>query len=52
MIHVGAHGLVTEDIITYTNRRGTSIGGLVDGRQYYVVWLADDDDTPTATSRS
>ena len=52
-IHVGAHALVTEDVITYTNRRGTSIGGLVDGRSYFVVWLADDDPTtPIATSRS
>ena len=46
MIHVGAHALVTEDTITYTNRRGTSIGGLVDSRPYYVVALVDDDTTP------
>ena len=39
-------------MITYTNRRGTSIGSLVDGRVYYVVALVDDDDTPTATSPS
>ena len=46
MIHVGPHALVTEDVITYTNRRGTSIGNLVDGRDYYVIQLVDDDTTP------
>ena len=47
MIHVGPHALVTEDVIKYTNRRGTSIGNLVDGRDYYVIALTDDEDTPT-----
>ena len=37
MIYVGPTSLVTEDVITYTNRRGTSIGNLVDGRDYVVV---------------
>ncbi|MBW8892489.1 MAG: hypothetical protein JF617_10165, partial [Burkholderiales bacterium] len=36
-IYIGPNALVDEDTITYTNRRGTSIGGLVDGRQYFVV---------------
>jgi len=36
-IYVGPNALVDEDVITYTNRRGTSIGGLVDGRQYFIV---------------
>ncbi len=40
-IYVGNTALVTEDTITYTNRRGTSIGGLVDGREYYVIALDD-----------
>jgi hypothetical protein len=43
MIHVGDSSLVTEDIVTYTNRRGTSIGGLVDGREYFVVNVGDDE---------
>src|SRR3990167_5940804 len=42
MIHVGAHALVTEDVITYTNRYGTSIGNLRDGDSYYVIALEDD----------
>ncbi|MCR9293765.1 MAG: hypothetical protein NXI32_13655, partial [bacterium] len=45
MIYVGPHALVTEDVIEYTNRRGTSIGNLVDGREYYVIALEDDDST-------
>ena len=48
MIHVGPHALVTEDVIEYTNRFGTSIGNLVDGRSYYVITLADD---PTTLDR-
>jgi hypothetical protein len=36
-IYVGSHALVTEDAITYSNRRGTSIGGLVDGRKYIII---------------
>lgn len=48
MIHVGPHALVTEDVIEYTNRFGTSIGNMVDGRSYYVVALADD---PTTLDR-
>ncbi|MEO7134919.1 MAG: calcium-binding protein, partial [Vicinamibacterales bacterium] len=46
MIHVGPHALVTEDTITYTNRFGTSIGGLRDGNTYYVIALSDDASTP------
>ena len=46
MIHVGPHALVTEDAITYTNRFGTSIGNLVDGREYFVVQQEDDPTTP------
>lgn len=42
-IRVGPHALATEDTITYQNRRGTSIGGLVDGREYYVLALEEDD---------
>ena len=41
MIHVGPNALVTEDTVTYTNRYGTSIGGLVDGATYYVVQVPD-----------
>jgi hypothetical protein len=40
-IYVGANALVTEDTITYTNRRGTSIVGLVDGWEYYVIDVGD-----------
>ncbi|HZF80990.1 MAG TPA: LEPR-XLL domain-containing protein, partial [Rubrivivax sp.] len=40
-IFVGVNALVTEDVITYTNRRGTSIGGLVDGRSYFVITAGD-----------
>ncbi|MCB1998993.1 MAG: LEPR-XLL domain-containing protein, partial [Rhodoferax sp.] len=49
-IFLGDTALVTEDVITYTNRRGTSVGGLVDGTAYYVIadldhagyfWLAE-----------
>ena len=49
-IFFGDVALVTEDVIDYTNRRGTSIGGLVDNTSYYVIadlddpgyfWLAD-----------
>ncbi|KAA5541791.1 hypothetical protein FYK55_16405 [Roseiconus nitratireducens] len=36
-IYVGPHALVSGDSITYTNRRGNSIGFLVDGRSYVVV---------------
>ena len=52
MIHVGPHALVTEDIITYANRRGTSIGNLVSGRDYYVIQLSTTSRPLTATSRS
>jgi len=50
MIYVGAHGLVDEDTITYTNRYGNSIGdggfnSLVDGTDYYVITLEDDPNT-------
>ncbi len=38
-IFVGPNALVSEDTISYSNRRGTSIGGLVDGREYYVIAL-------------
>jgi hypothetical protein len=48
MIHVGAHALETEDTIVYSNRRGNSIGGLVDGTEYVVIRLADD---PATTDR-
>ena len=44
-IHVGMHGLVTEDTVTYSPRRGSNIGGLVGGRTYFVVWMADDPTT-------
>ncbi|HTH04313.1 MAG TPA: hypothetical protein VL916_00530, partial [Ilumatobacteraceae bacterium] len=44
-IHVGMHGLVTEDTVTYSPRRGSNIGGLVEGRTYFVVWMADDPTT-------
>jgi hypothetical protein len=40
-IYVGPNALVTEDVINYTNRRGTSIGGLVDGRSYFVITAGD-----------
>ena len=40
-IYVGPNALVTEDTVTYTNRRGASIGNLVDGREYYVVTDGD-----------
>jgi hypothetical protein len=40
-IYVGANALATEDTITYTNRRGTSIGNMVDGREYYVINVGD-----------
>ena len=40
-IYVGGNSLVTEDTIDYTNRFGTSIGGLVDGTNYYVVTVPD-----------
>ena len=46
MIHVGPHALATEDVIKYTNRFGTSIGGLRDGNKYVVVALSDDPTTP------
>jgi hypothetical protein len=36
-IFLGDTSLVTEDAFTYTNRRGTSIGNMVDGRSYYVI---------------
>ena len=36
---------MTEDVVKYTNRRGTSIGGLVDGRDYFVVNVGDDETT-------
>jgi len=51
-IFLGDTALVTEDVITYTNRRGVSIGGLSDGRTYVLVadgddpgyyWLADNE---------
>lgn len=49
-IFLGDVALVTEDTINYTNRRGTSIGNLVNNRDYYVIadaeepgyfWLAE-----------
>ncbi len=40
-IYVGPNALVTEDTVTYTRRRGISIGNLVDGREYYVVTDGD-----------
>ncbi|MCA9149462.1 MAG: hypothetical protein KDA92_09195, partial [Planctomycetales bacterium] len=46
LINIGPHELVTEDTFTYTNRRGTSIGGLVDGRTYFVIAQEDDPATP------
>ena len=36
-IFLGDTSLVTEDTITYTNRRGTSVGGMVDTRSYFVI---------------
>jgi hypothetical protein len=39
---VALNGLVTEDVINYTNRRGTSIGGLVDNASYYLIADLDD----------
>ncbi len=36
-IFLGDTSLVTEDTITYTNRRGTSIGNMVDTRSYFVI---------------
>jgi hypothetical protein len=48
MIYVGAHALETEDTIVYSNRRGNSIGGLVDGTEYVVIRLAED---PATTDR-
>ncbi|MBS3951841.1 MAG: LEPR-XLL domain-containing protein, partial [Methylomicrobium sp.] len=36
-VYLGDTALVTEDTITYANRRGTSIGNMVDGREYYVI---------------
>ena len=41
-IFFGDVALVTEDVIDYTNRRGTSIGGLVDNTSYYVIADLDD----------
>ncbi len=46
MIHAGPHALATEDAVVYTNRFGTSIGGLVNGLSYYVVAMEDDPSTP------
>ncbi|HUU34053.1 MAG TPA: hypothetical protein VMW48_08300, partial [Vicinamibacterales bacterium] len=40
-IYVGPNALVDEDMITYTNRRGTSISGLVDGKPYFIVTTDD-----------
>jgi hypothetical protein len=46
-IYFGDISLVTEDTVTYTNRYGTSIGGLVDSREYYLV---ADDANPRASA--
>jgi Ca2+-binding RTX toxin-like protein len=40
-IYVGPNALITEDTVTYSNRRGVSIGGLVNGREYYIVTDGD-----------
>ncbi|MBN1818737.1 MAG: hypothetical protein JW828_15350, partial [Sedimentisphaerales bacterium] len=40
-IYVGPNALITEDTVTYTNRRGVSIGNLVNGREYYIVTDGD-----------
>jgi hypothetical protein len=47
MIYVGANALATEDTILYSNRRGNSIAGLVDGSEYVVIKLVDDAATAT-----
>ncbi|HVK14038.1 MAG TPA: hypothetical protein VM597_35170, partial [Gemmataceae bacterium] len=41
-IYLGETGLVTEDVVNYTNRRGVSIGNLVNGRTYVLVADASD----------
>jgi hypothetical protein len=40
-IYIGPNALATEDTVTYSNRRGVSIGNLVNGREYYVIALGD-----------
>ncbi|MCS7045019.1 MAG: hypothetical protein NZO58_01555, partial [Gemmataceae bacterium] len=44
-INVGHTTLVTEDTVTYQNRRGNSIGNLVDGQEYVVISVPDDPNT-------
>jgi hypothetical protein len=38
-ITIGGHGLVTAQGVVYSNGNGTSIGGLVDGYKYYVIFV-------------
>src|SRR5262249_34510328 len=45
-IYVGPTALVTEDTVTYSNRRGNSIGGLVNDTEYVVINVRDDPATP------
>ena len=57
-IFVGHTALVTGDSVTYSNRHGTSIGGLAqpsglaNGKQYYVINVADDPTTPFDESQT
>src|SRR5262249_60435182 len=45
-IYVGPTALVTEDTVPYSNRRGNSIGGLVNDTEYVVINVRDDPATP------
>ena len=36
-IFVGPNALATEDVVTYTSSRGANIGGLIDGKSYFVL---------------
>ncbi|UWQ93619.1 LEPR-XLL domain-containing protein (plasmid) [Rhodobacteraceae bacterium M382] len=43
-IYVGPNALATEDVVTYTSSRGANIGGLIDGKSYFVLKDSSDPD--------